>query len=362
MGFISKLFGKDKKPKRSKDSYLHSELVYSNDAISLTFTNQEKEMEREEKIRFIEDNAGLADVLFIETSNIIILLDFSLDYMADAAEFLSSGIIPAKFAQGGYEKELDEVDTHGDKKSIYIPKYYILIGGTIENYLDLFRFTPNLSNPFIQAIKKELCNGVHKCFFRELIYDGVFREEDFHSSHVIYENYKIEQTEAEQDIVSIISYDPIDVILKKLPDAFTGEDLLYFTKINMLLNRRSEQCAISTNLNIAIINNLFFSNDGDNVVNTLIDIIFREKLYDSVFKNITMEKLQQLTMPVYRRALNPEDSIFGKVSDEAIDEIFKVQYDKFTGIIKNDEDIIYEGVDEVVGDDVKPDREEKEDE
>lgn len=355
MKLLDKLFKKKKITKEG--SYLKYELIYANDAISLAYTNQEKEMTREEKVQFIEDNIGLVDTLFMETSNIIMLFEFSVDYMPEALELTSAGIIPAKFVQGGYEEEIKEGD---EIKTILIPKYYLLIGGTIDSYINLFKYIPNLSNHFMEGIKLILYKNIHKCFFRELIFDGILIEGEFNPEPPIFTNYSITQSEAEQRYVQVIAYDPIALILDRLPDVFTGEDLVYFAKMNIIINKDSpDHSIIGPYLYIAIVNTIFLT-DTDPVVDALIQIIEREGLFDSVFHNCDMQKLQQLTMPVYRRALNLEDSIFGSIPASEVDELFKEQYDKFDGVLSDNEDVIYKEVDETVDDSIKSDEEEKE--
>ena len=197
----------------------------------------------------------------------------------------------------------------------------MLIGGEPLIWQSLYGKIHNLGNDVLYRITNEIINNCNSEDFKQLIDDGILY---FNSTGKSYDSPVVTED-------GMYYTDP-NVVLKRLPDAFTGRDIIEFIKIfdggNYMTN------ALAKILDIKYMPNERFKKS------------YLRDLYKVLFKNPTIESLTMLLEPLYKQP--DDDSIPGDVSDESLDEIFREHYERFSAII--DDSVHYEDIDEVLAD------------
>ena len=293
----NKLNKKNKKTSTTNESYLNTEVVYN-----------------------VKDN-------------FIILISFTEDYFYSVMEFLSYRRtylnLNIQLADSICSEVLEEIDAFGDNIRIIHNKYYLLIGGESAFYNNLFRWADNMANFVIQAIITEIYNNRTSSDFKTLIDHGILVEDKFKYKNVKpdYDHY------ANENVPKTHTYDDASLIMSRIPDCFTGQNLLKFIHCYQFGEESDYYTAID------IIYKAYA--DGNSIFQLLIERDFKD-LYHSLVKNPTKEILMNFIGPQY--LVESAEAITGDISDDQLDDIFKQQYDRFTAI--KDDSIVYEDIDE----------------
>lgn len=280
------------------------------------------------------------EVIYNVKENFIILISFTEDYFYSVMEFLSYRRtylnLNIQLADSIYSEVLEETDAFGDNIRIIHNKYYLLIGGESAFYNNLFRWADNMANSVIQAIMTEIYNNRTSSDFKPLIDHGILIEDKFKYKNIKpnYDHY------ANENIPKTHTYDDASLIMSKIPDCFTGQNLLKFIHCYQFGDQSDYYTAID------IIYKAYI--DDNSIFQLLIERDFKD-LYHSLVKNPTKEILMNFIGPQY--LVESVEAIAGDVSDDQLDEIFKQQYDRFNAI--RDDFIKYEDIDEIIASDAE---------
>ena len=257
--------------------------------------------------------------------NLIILISFTEDYFEDIIDIQDalnySQNLNSKIVYSSYDEETDKKDEDGNNIWIIHKKYYMLIGGTPSGWQRLYAYIHNLGNTVLHSITNEITNNCYAGHFDLLIQDDIIQD------------FKYTKEKPEYDIPKEMGegsfkYTDPAVVLSRLPNGFTGRDLLKFIMIY--------KC-----------DNDSFITAYDRIFGILEDITdFHDSeyynLYSALFKNPTVKKLYMCLEPLYKQP--DDDAIAGDVDDESLDAIFREHYERFSAIV--DDSIHYEDIDE----------------
>lgn len=295
------------------------------------------------------------EVIYNGEFNFIILVSFSEDYFPDAIELLVAcnnnrfsnnkiSILNTRYVHSSYDEKTDIIDKN---KSITIihPKNYILIGGNDKHYSALYNNINNISNNILSEISKEICANRCSTYYKKLIDDGVLPNRFKYNGikpkydEPVFTKRKYNRT----------SYDNVSLMLSKLPNCFTGSDLLKFINTySYYCMDNGEETFRRVNLQTAYdylydvyINN--FLSDKEKITDEYAD------MYKALIKNGSDEVYKNLVGPQY--LVMDDEAMPGNVTDEHLDEIFRQQYERFTGIYENN--IEYEDIDEQIAEDAE---------
>lgn len=279
-----------------------------------------------------DDSYCYSQIVWKTKDNIIILLSFTENYfeqimeIQDAINYSWQGLC-SKIVYSSYEEEVTAEDEDGTiyDTQIVHKKYYMLIGGSPLAWQELYMNIHDLGNEVLNKITDEITNNCDPFYFKNLIDDGIlynFRyseenEMNYDASKVSKNNY---------------TYTDPEVLLKRLPNGFTGRDILKFIKVchgTIVTN------GLSSIIDVKYMPDNLFKNHG------------LYPLYAAVFKDPTIEKLNMVLEPLYKQP--DDDSIPGDVSDESLDAIFREHYEKFSAVA--DDSTHYEDIDEQLSDD-----------
>ena len=269
-------------------------------------------------------------IIWNEKENLIILISFTEDYFEQIIEIQdainnSYRKLSSKIVYSSYEEETDKKDEDGNNIIITHKKQYMLLGGGTISWQELYMNISNLSNDILSKITAEIINNCNPEDFKLLIDDGILH--GFTSQY----NYDTSKIAQKFGYNHYCKYTDPEVLLSRLPNVFTGRDLLNFIIISSLGMERTLKADLYSNV-------IYFTKDSH----------FKEynlyPLYDILFKDPTVEKLKLLLEPLYKQP--DDDSLPGDISDESLDEIFKEQYERFSAIA--DSSIEYEDIDEVI--------------
>ena len=282
-----------------------------------------------------DDSYMYSKIVWNDRTNLIILLSFTKDYfdqiieLQDAINHTLQGLC-SKIIYSSYEEdEKNDDDTFAITNRIIHNKYYMLIGGNPKSWQELYMKIHNLGNDALSRITKEIINNCHKDDFKQLVEDGILY--DFKDS----DKLKFDDPAYTDD--GYYYTDP-ETILNRLPEGFTGRDIIKF---------------------ITIIKGYKITNAYDEIINIryMTDESFKSnklyQLYASLINNPTPQKLALLLEPLYKQP--DDDSIPGDVSDESLDELFRENYERFSAVA--DENTLYEDIDEILPDDEYEDNE-----
>lgn len=295
---------------------------------------------RKRKNRKIKDVKMDDTILNMETvynvaENFMILMTFSEKYFIQMIEFLSyvhmSPGIKIQFTSSIYSEFSDDTDEYGHKERIIHDKYYLLIGGSPDDYLKLFYHADNIVNDVLQAIAIEIYHCRNVTEFAALIDDGVLNINAFHKDlKTPYDKYLETETSKR--------YDNTGLILGRLPECFTGQSLLKF--INCYdINEYHE------NINAFELLRKAYDNH---------DIMYKS-LVNNEYKYLYMDLIRNPSESVFRNFIGPQymvqsdEAIPGDMTDSQLDVLFREQYEKFSAVA--DTTVIYEDIDEKLADD-----------
>lgn len=299
-----------------------------------------KLINRNKKVNKLEsDNSYCySSVIWNSEDYLILLLSFTEDYfeqiieLQDAVKNIIS--LRSKIIFSSYDEKTDKKDEDGNDIWIIHKKYYMLIGGHHMGFNLIYRNIHDLGNYVLSKITNEITNNCKYYYFSTLIEDGVLNG---FIKNPQYDTYiKIKYTEC---------VDP-DVVLKRLPEKFTGRDLLRFI---------FSTCGDAT---FKDLHNLIVT-DIQNMTEEQFKSSEYFEIYAKLFKNPTVEKLKMLLEPLYKQPDEDDDSIPGDISDESLDEIFRENYERFSAVA--DDLTQYEDIDEELDDGKESENMRKED-
>ena len=268
-----------------------------------------------------------SNIIWNTPTNLIILISFTEDYFSQIIEIQDSinTVVPidSKFVYSSYEEETDRKDDDGNPIIIIHKKYYMLIGGEPDAFNVIYHNIHDLGNTVLGNITNEIINNCDYKWFKGLIDDGILNG---FNNEPVYDAYKQ---------IDGVLYDDPEIILKRLPNGFTGRDMLKFIHFTYS-NGYNDFTNLYTLLGAEIVemNNEQFKSSG------------YYTLYATLFKNPTVDKLKLVLEPLYKQP--DDDSIPGDISDESLDIIFRENYERFSAV--NDDNIIYEDIDEILDD------------
>ena len=277
-----------------------------------------------------DDSYCYSNIIWNSEKRLIILLSFTEDYFEQVIEIQdainNTDDLHSKIVFSSYDEETDKKDEDGDTIVIIHKKHYMLIGGHIIGWKRLYQNIHNLSNNVLSAITNEITNNCSPYHFEALIEDGVLNEFK-RNEESKYDELKITKNNNKY-------IDP-EVLISRLPKAFTGRDILRFVEID------SHGVLIKYPDALTNINHIC------NMPESLFKTHELYPLYAAVVKNPTPSKLGMLLKPLYMQT--DDDTIPGDVSDESLDEIFREHHERFSAVA--DDNVQYEDIDEVLEDD-----------
>ena len=298
--FLNKLFNKNKKKSFSKDSYIHSKFIYK--GVQLSYYN------------------------------IMILLDFTEDYFYQVMELLSANCnLTTKLINTSYD--VDDAEDYVDNMDVReksIQKYYLLIGGDKQDYINLYNNISNVSNEALQCITLELYEHTDGIMFQDLIDDGIFNKD-------LFKNTTKPMTKAinDKELEVIIKYDDIDYIMSQLPSCFLGDDILYFINVSVIPYFNTATFHDKSTLRLLLNNQVYTDYINDDTIKVI---------FHGAMKNPTREKLKDIfEIPLYKREPS-NDILSGQIDEVELDDLFKQEYDRFNAI----DSIQYVDIDEVI--------------
>lgn len=279
------------------------------------------------------DSYCYSNIVWNSSDNLIILISFSEDYFSDIIEIQdainnSNKGLTSKIVYSSYDEETDKKDEDGNNIWIIHKKYYMLIGGYPSCWQNIYVNIHNLGNNVLSKITDEIVNNCQSINFEILINDGILSDFKYTNEKPSYDKLKVTKNK-------IARYTDPDILLSRLPNGFTGRDLLKFIKVYGEYGKDSDA-----------FNELYFIYgimDNDTFKNTY----ELYPLFVSLFKDPTISKLKILLNPLYKQP--DDDAIAGDIDDESLDEIFREHYEKFSAV--NDDTIKYEDIDEQIADD-----------
>lgn len=276
---------------------------------------------------YSDDSYVNTEVVYNVKENLIILISFSCDYFEDVVEFLVSCVysnIAVKYSNSSYEESLND-------NTIIHNKYYILIGGNTDKYCKLFKNINNLNNSILEAISTDIVNCRSSSDFKEI------------SDILSASSFKYNAVKPKYDEVVNISdknnysYDDVKHIMSKLPESFTGQDILKF--INCYINIHSNN--IISHITAYEMLNMAY-NENDHAYKDMVKIF--KNLFKEITNNPTENILKNFVGPQY--LVCNDDTLPGDISDESLDEIFRQSYYRFNAISSNN--VNYEDIDEII--------------
>lgn len=162
----------------------------------------------------------------IEHSNIVMMFKIPKTNYEDVLQFLST----ARYLR---------TKVRFDKKYIYL-----LIGGSIRGYKELFRDIHDLTNIVLSKIRSELYIYVNKCYFSDFIKDELMDESKFGyyypEENSEYSTHSVPlKDKSWDDRLTIVNMDDIQTIAKKMYNVFTIDDLLDMITITVIFDKMS---------------------------------------------------------------------------------------------------------------------------
>ena len=276
------------------------------------------------------DNYCYSNIVWNDSDNLIILISFSKEYFEQIIE-IQDAInneylkLDTKIVFSSYDEEVTKEDEYENiiEELIIHKKYYMLIGGQQLDWQKLYMNIHNLGNEVLNKITIEIINNCNPIYFKDLINDGILPEFT---------------TKDNQDTLKQLKsgrkYIDPEVLIKRLPNGFTGSDIIKFIKIYTVGE------TVRSNALLKI----------DNIIRHISNEQFKKHdlypVYTALFNEPTVEKLSILLEPLYKQP--DDDAIPGDVSDESLDAIFREHYERFSAV--NDDSIYYEDIDEELED------------
>lgn len=216
---------------KKKRNYLsiNSSIVLENNHVDILHDackicwNQKSEDSIEKKINYIGKRIKIGHESILEHSNIVLYIELSKSLSDDLLEILP-------------ECKYLEVKIKQTEKIIYL-----LLGGSIRGYKQIFRNIKNMNNRILAEILNNMYLSVPKEYFidfidagiaNELLFNKVFSSESYHDSY-------LSKVEINTDKIEIINMDDIECLYNKIGDIFSYDDLLDVCTITILFKDMS---------------------------------------------------------------------------------------------------------------------------
>lgn len=278
------------------------------------------------------DTYCYSNIIWNSAENLIILLSFSEDFFSEIIDLQDAiinsdkGLI-SKIVYSSYDEETDQKDADGNSLWIIHKKYYMLIGGHPTSWQNIFTNINDLSKNILFKISDEIENNCRAIHFETVINDGILTGFKYDTEKPPYDKLKV--TDSKKS-----SYTDPEVLLSRLPNGFTGRDLLKFIKVYGEYSNDSD----------AFSELYYIYGMDDNMFKNTYEMY---PLYASLFKNPTVSRLKMLLDPLYKQP--DDDDIAGNIDDESLDAIFREHYERFSAVA--DSSIHYEDIDEQLAED-----------
>jgi len=312
-------------------------------AIFKNIAGKLKKLSREDRIASLDYEAELYAIpIYNSRYNLVSLIKFSDRYIFDAYQLVSACTNIRKLTVKTIDKTNTASDIRGSvedaerkdisRKSVEafepedVPEqiHYIVLAGSGDDYAYIFDYIENASNPILEILME---NVIYKC-----------RPSKEFDKHINY------------GIINESSFDHIKV-LPKYDEELEYRDFKYITDtksfVHMLPNMSKQD--------LLDITHCFTPEHAcgmQSLHDALLDpafIIYAEDICQHSIpgmENADYKMVEHiLESPVYM--IEDDDYLIGNASDEYIDDIFKQQYNKFTGLVDEVEE--YKSIDEVIG-------------
>ena len=281
-------------------------------------------------------------VIYNSVNNFIILISYGDADFYSVIEFTSAltelnDSINIVTSHTATKEESIENEDNFSKKAITIinNRYYLLIGGSSEQYAKLFDVVPQ-SNAVLKCITKDIYHNRDSSSFKSLIELGVLDLSRFKYQNVIPNIYDNNKKYYYNDLFHGW-YDDFKGIMSLLPVSFSAVDvsrLIYIyadiNKADLLAMRLPEfiddvlgekNGSVRMHYNVGI-RDFFYRT---------YEILHASYLFDNIIPNSDLDILSVIIAPIYmREELNEEDRINGDISLDKMDDLFKQDYDRFT--------------------------------
>lgn len=274
-----------------------------------------------------DDDFCRSDVIFHGEDYLLLLLSYTDNYHSEMVEFLDAECNTEyyicrhkiKFSSYDEKSESGEIVSHN--------RNYMLIGiAGIKDFLIIYDCIESVSNTVLQTITEDIINNYDISKMNEaqkLIQNGIITTN--HNPNLKYDILACDRG----------AYLDPKIIKSKVPNIFTGLDILPFIRI--------EEYFGDTFVDDNIIANINGMSDQD----------FKNSIYYDIgkelFKHISKDKMYMfLTTPLYMIP-DEDDNLPGDLDDESLDAIFRENYERFSAVA--DDSTLYEDIDEILEDD-----------
>lgn len=270
------------------------------------------------------DDFCRSDVIFHGEDYLLLLLSYTDNYHSEMVEFLDAEhntdyyICRHKIKFSSYDEKTEsgEIISHN--------RNYMLIGiAGIKDFLVIYDCIESVSNTILKTIITDIVNNYDISNMneaQELIQNGIIVPN--HNPNLKY------------DILACDYGTYLDpkIIKSKVPNVFTGLDILPFIRMERHFG------------------NTFVDNDIMTNMNGMSDQDFKNSIYYNIgkelFKHISKDKMHMLlTTPLYMLP-DEDDSLPGDLDDESLDSIFRENYERFSAVA--DDSTLYEDIDEIL--------------
>lgn len=273
----------------------------------------------------MDENFCYSDIIWYSKDNLIILLSFTKEYFRDIIELqeaISYTDLKEKIIFSSYDEELE------DETILSHERNYMLISGNTDEWAKLFTKI-DISNKCLSILSKEISNNCYFESFDKLIEDSIIKKFKYNNSDNT-PQYNNNMRSKSLNGNTVLFNDP-KYILDKLPVSITGKDLFHIIKVSPY---KDYWCSPYTILETYGAESVFKNESLIEVFNLLMN-------------KPSLENLKLIIQPLY---FQPDDDTFpGSIDDDALDDIFKENYEKFSALIDDNNE--YEDIDEILSED-----------
>lgn len=277
------------------------------------------------KKNVMDENFCYSDIIWYSKDNLIILLSFTKEYFRDIIELqeaISYTDLKEKIIFSSYDEELE------DETILSHERNYMLISGNTDEWAKLFTKI-DIGNKCLGILSKEISNNCYFESFDKLIEDSIIKKFKYNNSDNT-PQYNNNMRSKSLNGNTVLFNDP-KYILDKLPVSITGKDLFHIIKVSPY---KDYWCSPYTILETYGAESVFKNESLMEVFNLLMN-------------KPSLENLKLITQPLY---FQPDDDTFpGSIDDDALDDIFKENYEKFSALIDDNNE--YEDIDEILSED-----------
>lgn len=283
-----------------------------------------------------DDNFCRSDIIFHGEDYLLLLLSYTDNYNQDMVEFLDAEsnmdccVTRHKIKLSSYD------ETNKDGEVISHNRNYMLFAITdIADFMTIYYCIESVSNTILKTITDDIINNYN-------IHDIVDVQKLVENGIITINN----DPNLDYDVLVCDNGEYLDpkIVRSKVPNVFTGLDILQFIRLNTYFG--------STYFDIDIIGDFPATEEA-----------FRQSEYYNIckelFKHPSRDKIHMLlTTPLYMLP-DEDDSLPGDLDDESLDSIFREKYERFSAVA--DDSTFYEDIDEILSEDEESDNMREED-